>query len=166
MIVTVETAGPEATEALAACLAGRLAGGELIRLEGELGAGKTCFVRGLARGLDIDVRAVKSPSYNILHCYGGGRVELDHFDAYFIREAEEFERTGLSDFLAAGHVVAVEWADRFAGELDRPGAVRIHLEHVDEERRRIVLDGGGALLAALPGAGAERPDVDTERTGS
>ena len=138
MITAFVTTGRAETERLAANLARRLEGGETVLLVGELGAGKTCFVRGLAEGLGADPRRVKSPSYNICHRYDGGRAPLQHFDAYFIRELEEFDRIGLEDFLRDRHVIAVEWADRYE-ERFGPDAVWIRFEHVDEESRRLTL---------------------------
>src|SRR5262245_58362008 len=78
-------------------------GPALIALIGPLGAGKTTLTRGLARGLEVQTR-VKSPSF-VLHDRHEGRLVLDHFDAYFVRDAEELARNGLHEFLRAGHVV-------------------------------------------------------------
>lgn len=138
MITGLVTRGRDETERLAELLAARLEGGETILLVGELGSGKTCFVRGLAGGLGADRRKVKSPSYNICHRYDGGRAPLEHFDAYFMREEEEFDRIGLEDFLFERHVVAVEWADRFQDRFG-PEAVWVRFEHVDEETRRLTI---------------------------
>lgn len=111
--IRIVTGGPQSTENVGEHLAGLLSGGECVLLKGELGTGKTCFVRGLARGFGVDPRRVKSPSYDVLRRYSGTDVTLNHFDAYFIREEEEFDRNGLLEFLSEGEVVAVEWADRF-----------------------------------------------------
>jgi tRNA threonylcarbamoyladenosine biosynthesis protein TsaE len=146
--VVAETGSAAETEALAARIAQRARGGETLLLVGELGAGKTCFVRGLARGLGIDPRAVKSPTYNVLHQYAGGRLALDHFDAYFVREEEEFARVGLEEFLRAGHLVAVEWGDRFRAAFD-PDALTVRLEVTGEKRRRIACDASGAASRRL-----------------
>ena len=131
---------PESTQRLGARLAKRLQGGEQLLLEGELGAGKTCFVRGLLAGLGGEPREVRSPSYNILCQYSTGRLVLCHFDAYFVRESEEFRRTGLEEFVGLGHVVAVEWADRFPMEFDG-SVISIQFEHLAENRRRVTLEG-------------------------
>lgn len=137
-VLTLESRSPEETEAIAARIAACLHGGEVLLLVGELGAGKTCFTRGLARGLGIDPRLVKSPSYNILHQYDGGRRVVQHFDAYFVRDEEEYRRAGLDDFLADGDVVVVEWGDRHEDEF-YDTALRVVVEPVDEDRRRILL---------------------------
>ena len=145
MTIEVETGSPDQTEELASRIGEHLDGGEVILLTGSLGAGKTCFVRGLARGLGVDPRQVKSPSYNILHQYDGGRRTLQHFDAYFVREAEEFRRAGLDDFLDDGDVVVIEWADRFPGEFG-DDALRVRIElppgATEEEMRRLSIEGG------------------------
>jgi len=133
---TMTTESPEETEEAARRIASTLGGGEVLLLIGELGAGKTRFTRGLARGLGVDPRQVKSPSYNILHQYDGGRRVIQHFDAYFVREEEEYRRAGLDDFLEDGDVVVVEWGDRHPGEFPDDALV-IEFAMVDEDRRRI-----------------------------
>ena len=140
-----ETSSQGDTERLAELLAALLEGGELLLLLGELGAGKTCFVRGLVRGLSGNERQVRSPSYNILRQYQDLRLPLDHFDAYFVREAEEFRRTGLEEFLELRHVVAVEWADRFPEAFEDPD-LTICLEHLPGDRRRVTLCPGGEVM--------------------
>jgi tRNA threonylcarbamoyladenosine biosynthesis protein TsaE len=137
-MIAFRSRSSEITEAFAAAVGERLAGGEILALEGPLGAGKTCFVRGLARGLGIDGKKVRSPSFAIHHGYSGGRLVLDHFDAYFVRESAEFERDGIEDFVAAGHVVVVEWADRFPGEFAAADLV-VRIAVTGEEERQIEL---------------------------
>jgi len=118
-------------------------------LTGELGAGKTCFVRGLARGLGCDPRAVRSPSFTLLFSYGGRRT-LRHFDAYFTTSAIDLERAGLGEALEAGEVAAIEWGERFEKELpaDR---LEVGLTHVAPERRRVRLAARGPRGEALLG---------------
>ena len=141
------------TEALAARIGAACRGGELLVLTGELGAGKTCFVRGLARGLGCDPAAVRSPSFTLLASYAGRRT-LRHFDVYFTQTAVDLERAELGEALAAGDVVALEWGERFLEQLpaDR---LEVELRHLDVERRALALKarGEGAtrlLVAALP----------------
>jgi len=106
-------ATPEDTEAFAEVFAARLEPGDVIALEGDLGAGKTCFVRGLARGLGIDPADVSSPTFVSMQRYGGGRVPLVHVDAWRMHSAEDLETIGWDEFLAMRDaVVAVEWPSK------------------------------------------------------
>ncbi|MBI5431934.1 MAG: tRNA (adenosine(37)-N6)-threonylcarbamoyltransferase complex ATPase subunit type 1 TsaE [Planctomycetes bacterium] len=117
------TRDPQATERLAEHLARGLEPGTVLALDGELGAGKTCFVRGLARGLD-SVDPVASPTYTLMHEYRG-RLPLYHFDAWMQGREEAFLAGGGAEWLEAGGVAAVEWAERVAEHLPRE---RLHVE--------------------------------------
>ncbi|MBL8769609.1 MAG: tRNA (adenosine(37)-N6)-threonylcarbamoyltransferase complex ATPase subunit type 1 TsaE [Planctomycetes bacterium] len=143
----IETTSPDATESLAEALGRACVGGEVVLLVGTLGAGKTCFVRGLARGLGLAERVVKSPTYNVMHGYAGGRIPLDHYDAYFVRDVDEFARTGLFEFLADGHVAVIEWADRFVGAFG-PDVLEVRLDVVGESTRRLEFVATGAQSRA------------------
>jgi tRNA threonylcarbamoyladenosine biosynthesis protein TsaE len=133
----VVTTSPEETEAMAARLAGRLSAGDLLLLVGELGAGKTTFVRGLARGMGVR-GDVMSPTFQLVRLYPGERP-LAHVDLYRIEQAGELEELGLVDLLE-DCVVVVEWGDR----LEVEGALRVTIETVDPSRRRLRLQGGAA----------------------
>lgn len=135
------TSGPAETEALAEALAHGLRGGEVLALVGELGAGKTCFVRGLARGLGVR-DDVSSPTYALVHEYEGARgLTLVHADLYRLGGVAEARSLGLEDWLGrAGTVVVVEWADR-APELFEHGAARIELERTTGDERSIAVAG-------------------------
>jgi tRNA threonylcarbamoyladenosine biosynthesis protein TsaE len=125
----------EQTEAIAADLASRLLGGECVALHGDLGAGKTQFVRGLVRGLGGNVRSVSSPTFVLLNVYDTGRLTVFHLDAYRVHGAEDFEAIGFPELLEQGGVVVVEWAERVAELLPEPTThVRITAE-ADESRR-------------------------------
>src|SRR5467141_656220 len=100
------------TEAIAIELARTLRGGECIALDGELGAGKTQFVRGLLRGLGGEPRSVSSPTFILLNVYDTGRLKVFHLDAYRVSGPEDFETIGFSELLEQGGVVVVEWAER------------------------------------------------------
>ena len=156
-----KTTSPAETEALAAKLARAIPGGMLLLLSGELGSGKTVFVRGLLRGLDAgpDV-AVTSPTYVLQHRYRGATRTLYHIDAYRLAGgAGEFESSGLQECLEdAGALVAVEWPERaadFAWPADR---ILAEIDHAGAETRRITLRACGpkasAALAILLPAGA------------
>jgi tRNA threonylcarbamoyladenosine biosynthesis protein TsaE len=100
------------TEAFAAEFAQTLRGGECIALHGDMGAGKTHFVRGLVRGLGGVDRSVSSPTYVLLNVYDTGRLKVFHLDAYRVAGADDFEGIGFAELLEQGGVVAVEWPER------------------------------------------------------
>jgi tRNA threonylcarbamoyladenosine biosynthesis protein TsaE len=103
-------------------------------LSGNLGAGKTAFVRGLAAGLGIDPDDVSSPTFTLVHEYRGGRLTLYHADLYRLEQVAT-EDLGLEEMGVSDGVLAIEWPDRLAHAL--PGAREIAIEIVDESRRRI-----------------------------
>lgn len=127
------TASPEQTEALGRDLAAHLQEGDLVLIDGELGAGKTAFVRGLAAGLGADPGEVSSPTFTLMQEYRG-RVVLRHLDLYRVTGAAEIDDLAV-DEAGQGAVVAVEWAERL-GEAPS-GAWRVTIRVVDEETRDI-----------------------------
>jgi tRNA threonylcarbamoyladenosine biosynthesis protein TsaE len=139
----------EETLALGRSLGAACEGGEILVLTGELGAGKTLLVRGLAVGLGCDPGQVRSPSYNLLHRYSGRRT-LNHFDVYFTDAAEDLERNLLGTSLEAGEVAVLEWGEQFARALpaDR---LEIELWHDGPQSRRLQLRAQGARAHALLG---------------
>ena len=112
------------TRAIAAALAPSLLPGAVILLSGDLGAGKTAFVRGLAEGLGLDPDDVTSPTFTLVHEYRGGRLPLIHVDLYRLDRAE-LDEIGLDQDLAAHGVIAVEWAERLTRGIVDAMAVRI-----------------------------------------
>ncbi|HEY8666140.1 MAG TPA: tRNA (adenosine(37)-N6)-threonylcarbamoyltransferase complex ATPase subunit type 1 TsaE [Tepidisphaeraceae bacterium] len=126
----------EETEGIAAELAGALVGGECIALHGELGAGKTQFVRGLVQGLGGNGRAVSSPTFMLLNIYDSGRLSVYHLDAYRVHGAQDFEAIGFSELLEQRGVVVVEWAER-VGELIPETHIEVRIESVSSEQRQI-----------------------------
>ena len=152
---------PEETERLGLLLAGLLRGGELICLVGELGAGKTVFVRGLAAGLGCAPGEVASPTYVLERVYAGRELDLRHLDAYRLSGAEEFEASDLGAALGDGSAVtAVEWADRVDDALPAE-RLTLTFEPAADDERRIRASAAGArhreLLAAFAGAAGTRP---------
>jgi len=127
---------PEATRALAQALAGPLEPGAVLALEGDLGAGKTVFVQGLARGLGVE-GPVESPTFVLLQEHAG-RLPLYHYDAWMEGREVAFLEGGGDEALYGGGVCAIEWAERVAGWLPRPH-LRVELRHVDPETREIAL---------------------------
>jgi tRNA threonylcarbamoyladenosine biosynthesis protein TsaE len=136
------TNSPAQTEDLGAALAQRLSPGTVIAYRGDLGAGKTAFTRGLARGLGVTER-VTSPTYTIVNEYLGGRLPLFHFDMYRLGSADELFDIGWEDYLERGGVCAVEWSENVEEALEDPIVITVF--RLDEDTRRIVIEGGEAL---------------------
>ena len=135
---------PEQTEQIGAALGKILPPGVVIAYEGDLGAGKTAFTRGLAKGLGCS-EAVTSPTYTIVNEYPGGRLPLFHFDMYRLRSAEDLWDIGWDDYLERGGICAVEWSENVRAALEDPIFVRI--EKTGEESRCITVEGGIDLAA-------------------
>ena len=132
MIRTTES--EEETADVARALAGTLQPGAVLLLSGQLGAGKTAFVRGLAAGLGIDPEEVSSPTFTLVHEYRGGRLTLFHADLYRLDKTAT-EDLGLEERAVAEGVLAIEWPDRLTHSL--PGATTITIDIVDDTTRRI-----------------------------
>jgi tRNA threonylcarbamoyladenosine biosynthesis protein TsaE len=134
-----ETHSVAETETLAGELARTLEPGVAIALHGNLGAGKTQFVRGLLIGLGGNGRTVSSPTYVLLNVYDTGRLPLFHLDAYRVHGPEDFEAIGFTELLDQGGIVVVEWADRITTLLPRD-TIHIRIEPIDVSARRITID--------------------------
>lgn len=134
------TQSPMETAALAGGLAGRLKPGLVIALHGELGAGKTCFIQGLARAMGVH-RSVQSPTYTLVNEYlGENALPLYHIDLYRVRSPDEALGLGLDEYLFGRGVTAIEWAER-AGDLIPPDTVHISIQPGDaENERRITIE--------------------------
>jgi tRNA threonylcarbamoyladenosine biosynthesis protein TsaE len=138
MATTATLTSSEAeTAAVGRDLAASLGAGSAVLLFGDLGAGKTAFVRGLAVGLGIDQDVVTSPTFTLIHTYHGGRLPLVHADLYRLKDGHEIEDLGLEEIGAEG-VLAVEWAEK----LPRPPAqaVAVRITHGPGDERRIVVE--------------------------
>jgi tRNA threonylcarbamoyladenosine biosynthesis protein TsaE len=133
------TNSPQETEALGQKLGQTLPAGTVIAYRGDLGAGKTAFTRGLARGLGIQ-DPVTSPTYTIVNEYLGGRVPLFHFDMYRLHSADDLFDIGWDDYLERQGICAVEWSENVAEALEDPLTVTIC--KTGEESRKITLEGG------------------------
>ena len=132
MIVTNSAAE---TRALGERLAKQLKAGDVILLEGELGAGKSELARGVAKGLGVQ-ETVTSPSFTILNVYESGRLPLYHFDVYRVSDEDELFEIGLEDYFHKGGVCLVEWADLIE-DLLPADAITITLSYGEEEGERI-----------------------------
>ena len=136
------TNSPAETEAVGAALGQVIPAGTVIAYRGDLGAGKTAFTRGLARGLGY-AEPVTSPTYTIVNEYLGGRLPLFHFDMYRLASSDDLWDIGWEDYLDRNGVCAVEWSENVADALE--GAVTVTIEKTGEESRRITLEGGDFL---------------------
>jgi tRNA threonylcarbamoyladenosine biosynthesis protein TsaE len=133
-----ESTSEAETRAIAAALTPSLMPGAVILLSGDLGAGKTAFVRGLAQGLGLDADEVTSPTFTLVHEYRGGRLPLIHVDLYRLDRAE-LDEIGLDQDLAASGITAVEWAERLTRSMVQAVAVRI--ADAGGDRRTITIEG-------------------------
>ena len=137
------TNSPAETEAIGSALGKILKPGTVLAYRGDLGAGKTAFTRGLARGLGCrDI--VTSPTYTIVNEYLGGRLPLFHFDMYRLASSDDLFDIGWEDYLERGGVCAVEWSENVADAME--GAVSITIEKLGEDTRRITIEGGEDLV--------------------
>ena len=134
------THSPEETEKIGAALAEKMEPGAVIAYRGDLGAGKTAFTRGLARGLGY-AEPVTSPTYTIVNEYLGGRLPLFHFDMYRLHSADDLWDIGWEDYLERGGVCAVEWSENVAEALE--GAITVSIEKLDDTTRRITIEAEG-----------------------
>lgn len=130
-----ETRSGVETEAVGAQLADRLAPGDVVIVSGEVGAGKTTLIRGVARALGV-VEPVTSPTFTIGQRYTGGRLPISHLDLYRLEDLEGEDPALLDDYLGPDGVAFVEWPAAGGGRLGRP-ALEVLLKHVGEDRRTI-----------------------------
>ena len=133
------TNSPEQTEAVGAALGNILKPGTILAYRGDLGAGKTAFTRGLARGLGYH-DPVTSPTYTIVNEYLGGRLPLFHFDMYRLASSDDLWDIGWEDYLERGGICAVEWSENVDDAMEN--AVYITINKTGEETRRIEIEGG------------------------
>jgi len=134
--VTITTHSESETAGVGRELAARLSPGSVVLLFGDLGAGKTALVRGLAEGLGVRPEEVSSPTFTLVQEYRGGRVPLLHVDLYRLSDPREIDDLGL-DELAEDAVLAIEWADHLPRT--PPDSIRVTIEHAGETGRRVTL---------------------------
>ena len=137
--MTFLTNSPAETEAVGAALGRIIPAGTVIAYRGDLGAGKTAFTRGLARGVGY-TEPVTSPTYTIVNEYLGGRLPLFHFDMYRLRSSDDLWDIGWEDYLERDGVCAVEWSENVDDAMEN--AVYVTIYKTGEESRRIVIEGG------------------------
>ena len=139
------TNSPEETEALGEKLSKILTPGTILAYRGDLGAGKTAFTRGLARGLGCREQ-VTSPTYTIVNEYLGGRLPLFHFDMYRLRCADDLFDIGWDDYLERGGICAVEWSENVEEAMEDP--VIVNIEKIGENSRKITIEGSNVNALA------------------
>ena len=140
--MTYLTNSPAETEAVGAALGAIIPAGTVLAYRGDLGAGKTAFTRGLARGLGC-TDLVTSPTYTIVNEYLNGRLPLFHFDMYRLRCADDLWDIGWEDYLDRGGVCAVEWSENVDEAMEN--AIYVTIEKTGEESRKITIEGGEFL---------------------
>jgi tRNA threonylcarbamoyladenosine biosynthesis protein TsaE len=145
--VEIFSHSPAETESLGEQFGRAAKCGWVIALTGELGAGKTQFVRGLARGLGVSVR-VHSPTFTLVNEYGGGRLKLFHLDLYRLETRGQILSAGVEEFLSPDGVAVIEWAERLKAESGKRKTenkmVEVKIEVVGESERKIIYDDFGA----------------------
>ena len=136
-MIEVITHSPRETEAFAEEFAKSLSGGEIIAFKGSMGMGKTCFTRGLAKGLGFNGQ-VTSPTFALVNEYIGGRLPLYHFDMYRIEGWEDLYSCGYFDYMEMGGVIAAEWSENIEGALEGK-VITIEIARIDESTRKIIV---------------------------
>jgi tRNA threonylcarbamoyladenosine biosynthesis protein TsaE len=131
----IDTHSVDETLALGERIAGELKAGDILLLSGDLGAGKTHFVKGVARGFGVDESHVNSPTFTLIHEYKTGRLPVYHIDAYRLKSEQEAVEIGVEDVLFGDGICLVEWPERIAGLLP-PGCIHVSIETLGTESRR------------------------------
>ena len=137
---------PAETELLGECWGRAAQSGLVIGLSGDLGAGKTQLVKGIARGLGIPAR-VHSPTFTLVNEYGGGRLRLFHLDLYRLETHRQMVSAGLQEFLQPDGVTVMEWAERLEegrGKREEGKIIKVKIEITGETERKIIYDDFGA----------------------
>ncbi|MBR3144466.1 MAG: tRNA (adenosine(37)-N6)-threonylcarbamoyltransferase complex ATPase subunit type 1 TsaE [Clostridia bacterium] len=125
------------TKKIAAELSSSLKGGETVALFGDLGAGKTYFVKGLAEGLGF-TGEVTSPTFNIVNEYLGGKFDIYHFDMYRITGWDDLDSTGFFEYISSGGITVTEWSENIENALS-DDSIRVYITKTDENKRKIVI---------------------------
>ena len=134
----ITTHSEEETASVGRELAATLSAGDVVLLYGDLGAGKTAFVRGLAEGLGVSRDEVSSPTFTLIQEYRGGRLTLFHVDLYRIEDSREFDELGLGEIAEDG-VLAIEWAEKLDARLKPSRYVTVGIEHGDGDARIVAI---------------------------
>lgn len=135
-VTPIVTSTESETESAGESLGRMLRAGDVVLLSGDLGAGKTAFVRGLARGVGANPDEVSSPTFTIVQEYAGASATLYHVDLYRL-EPPEIDDLGLEDLVSADGIVAIEWAERWRGRPEGDGVIEVTIDDAGEDRRRL-----------------------------
>lgn len=142
-MITIISNSPAETELFAENIAQKLTGGEIIAFRGGMGMGKTCFTRGLARGLSYSGQ-VTSPTFALVNEYLGGRLPLYHFDMYRVESWDDLYSSGFFDYIQMGGVIAAEWSENIEKALDGK-VITIEFKRLSDEKRKITVTGEDLL---------------------
>jgi tRNA threonylcarbamoyladenosine biosynthesis protein TsaE len=134
--VTITTHSQDETADVGRTLASKLVAGSVLLLVGDLGAGKTALVRGLAEGLGVPPEDVSSPTFTLMQEYRGGRVPLIHVDLYRLNDAREIDELGLEE-LGLDSVLAIEWAEKLPRRI--ADAIEVRIDHGEGDERRLTI---------------------------
>ncbi len=140
--MTFTSNSPQETERIGEAMGKILPAGTILAYEGDLGAGKTAFTRGLARGLGY-TEPVTSPTYTIVNEYLGGRLPLFHFDMYRLHSSDDLFDIGWEDYLDRNGICAVEWSENVRDAMEN--AITVRIEKTGDESRRITVEGSADL---------------------
>ena len=140
--MTFTSNSPQETERIGEAMGKILPAGTILAYEGDLGAGKTAFTRGLARGLGY-TEPVTSPTYTIVNEYLGGRLPLFHFDMYRLHSSDDLFDIGWEDYLDRNGICAVEWSENVRDAMEN--AITVRIEKTGDESRRITVEGSANL---------------------
>jgi tRNA threonylcarbamoyladenosine biosynthesis protein TsaE len=143
--MTITTHSQDETADVGRRLASALTPGSVLLLVGDLGAGKTALVRGLAEGLGVPPEDVSSPTFTLMQEYRGGRVPLIHVDLYRLNEAREIDELGLEE-LGLESVLAIEWAEKLPRPI--PDAIEVRIEHGEGDERRLTITPSSVVLGS------------------
>ena len=138
-MIKIITKSPEETENFAEKFSEKLSGGEVIAFRGGMGMGKTCFTRGLARGLGFN-GVVTSPTFALVNEYIGGRLPLYHFDMYRVENWEDLYSSGYFDYWEVGGVIAAEWSENIENALEGR-IITVEFTRLDDSTREITVTG-------------------------
>lgn len=132
------SSSPEMTLEIAESFSQELNGGEIIAFKGDLGMGKTCFTRGIAKGLGYKGE-VNSPTFSVMNEYKGGRLDIFHFDMYRISSWEDLDAVGFFDYSSGSGVTVVEWSENIEGALNGE-IITVNIERLDNTKRKISIE--------------------------